>query len=116
MTFSLYQSFQNRKFIHYKYNIKKFFVNIFYKNGKKITIKNSTAEDREFLSKIAEQNGLIINWESTGASGSGWGDVALSEAFSINNNGEIEKIKIKPWIEKGYYHNSSSKTAKKFDK
>ena len=48
--------------------------------------------------------------------GSGWGDVALSEAFSINNNGEIEKIKIKPWIKKGYYHNSSSKTAKKFDK
>lgn len=88
----------------------------FYKNGKKITIKNSTAEDREFLSKIAEQNGLIINWESTGASGSGWGDVALSEAFSINNNGEIEKIKIKPWIEKGYYHESSSKTTKKFDK
>ena len=88
----------------------------FYKNGKKITIKNSTAEDREFLSKTAEQNGLIINWESDGTSGSGWGDVALSEAFSINKNGKIEKIKIKPWIEKGNYHNSSLKTAKKFDK
>lgn len=88
----------------------------FYKNGKKITIKNSTAEDREFLSKIAKQNGLIINWESTGASGSGWGDVALSEAFSINTNGKIEKIKIKPWIEKGNYYDSSRKTAKKFDK
>ena len=88
----------------------------FYKNGKKITIKNSTAEDREFLSKTAEQNGLIINWESDGTSGSGWGDVALSEAFSINNNGKIEKIKIKPWIKKGNYYNSSLKTAKKFDK
>lgn len=88
----------------------------FYKNGKKITIKNSTAEDREFLSKTAEQNGLIINWESDGTSGSGWGDVALSEAFSINKNGKIEKIKIKPWVEKGNYHNSSLKTAKKFDK
>ena len=88
----------------------------FYKNGKKITIKNSTAEDREFLSKTAEQNGLIINWESDGTSGSGWGDVALSEAFSINKNGKIEKIKIKPWIEKGNYHNSSLNTAKKFDK
>ena len=88
----------------------------FYKNGKKITIKNSTAEDREFLSKIAEQNGLIINWESTGASGSGWGDVALSEAFSINKNGKIEKIKIEPWITEGNYYNSSDKTAKKFDK
>ena len=88
----------------------------FYKNGKKITIKNSTAEDREFLSKTAEQNGLIINWESDGTSGSGWGDVALSEAFSINNNGKIEKIKINPWIEKGNYYNSSLKTAKKFDK
>lgn len=88
----------------------------FYKNGKKITIKNSTPEDREFLSKTAEQNGLIINWESDGTSGSGWGDVALSEAFSINNNGKIEKIKIKPWIEKGNYYNSSLKTAKKFDK
>ena len=88
----------------------------FYKNGKKITIKNSTAEDREFLSKTAEQNGLIINWESDGTSGSGWGDVALSEAFSINKNGKIEKIKIKPWIKKGNYYNSSLKTAKKFDK
>ena len=88
----------------------------FYKNGKKITIKNSTAEDREFLSKTAEQNGLIINWESDGTSGSGWGDVALSEAFSINKNGKIEKIEIKPWIEKGNYHNSSLNTAKKFDK
>ena len=88
----------------------------FYKNGKKITIKNSTAQDREFLSKTAEQNGLIINWESDGTSGSGWGDVALSEAFSINKNGKIEKIKIKPWIEKGNYHNSSLNTAKKFDK
>ena len=88
----------------------------FYKNGKKITIKNSTAKDREFLSKTAEQNGLIINWESDGTSGSGWGDVALSEAFSINKNGKIEKIKIKPWIEKGNYHDSSLKTTKKFDK
>ena len=46
----------------------------------------------------------------------GSGDVALSEAFSINKNGKIEKIKIKPWIEKGNYHNSSLNTAKKFDK
>ncbi len=88
----------------------------FYKNGKKITIKNSTAEDREFLSKIAEQNGLIINWESTGASGSGWGDVALSEALSINMNGKIDKIKIKSWIKEGYYYDSNAKTAKKFNK
>lgn len=88
----------------------------FYKNGKKITIKNSTAEDREFLSKIAEQNGLIINWESTGASGSGWGDVALSEALSINKNGKIDKIKIKSWIKEGNYYDSNAKTAKKFNK
>ena len=88
----------------------------FYKNGKKITINNSTAKDREFLSKIAEQNGLIINWESTGASGSGWGDVALSEALSINKNGKIEKIKIKPWIKEGNYYDSNAKTAKKFNK
>ena len=88
----------------------------FYKNGKKITINNSTAKDREFLSKIAEQNGLIINWESTGASGSGWGDVALSEAFSINKNGKIEKIKVEPWIKEGNYYDSSAKTAKKFNK
>ena len=88
----------------------------FYKNGKKITIKNSTAEDREFLSKIAEQNGLIINWESTGASGSGWGDVALSEALSINKNGKIDKIKIKSWIKEGNYYDSNAKTVKKFNK
>lgn len=88
----------------------------FYKNGKKITINNSTTKDREFLSKIAKQNGLIINWESTGASGSGWGDVALSEALSINENGKIEKIEIEPWIKEGNYYDSKAKTAKKFNK
>lgn len=87
----------------------------FYKNGKKITKENSTAEDREFLSKIAKQNGLIINWESSDGSDSGWGDVALSNALSINNEGKIENIKIKPWTKENQYYDSKRKKHRDFN-
>lgn len=87
----------------------------FYKDGVKITPKNASAEDREFLNKIATQNGLIINWESSGGSDSGWGDTALSNALSINKEGKIENINIKPWLKEDEYYDSGKKSKRKFN-
>ena len=87
----------------------------FFKDGVKITPKNASAEDREFLNKIAQQNGLIINWESSGGSDSGWGDVALSNALSINKEGKIENINIKPWLKEDEYYDSGNKSKRKFN-
>ena len=87
----------------------------FFKDGVKITPKNASAEDREFLNKIATQNGLIINWESSDGSDSGWGDVALSNALSINKEGKIENINIKPWLKEDEYYDSGKKSKRKFN-
>lgn len=86
----------------------------FYKNGKKITIANATDEDREYLSKVAKNNGLIINWETAGGSNSGWGDIALKNAMHINDKGNVEEINIKQWTKKGKYYNARTKSQENF--
>lgn len=86
----------------------------FYKDNQKITMQNATAEDRAFLSNMAKQNGLIINWESDGNNGSGWGDAALSNAMTINKQGKIENINIKKWGKDDSYYDSSTDSHRKF--
>jgi hypothetical protein len=86
----------------------------FYKNGKKITIANATDEDREYLSKVAKNNGLIINWETAGGSNSGWGDIALKNAMHINDKGNVEEINIKQWTKKGKYYNARTNSQENF--
>ena len=78
----------------------------FYKNGKKITLANATAEDRKYLSDVANKNGLLINWETSGKAGSGWGDVALQHAMSINKKGEVVELNATKWTKDDQYFDS----------
>lgn len=66
------------------------------KDGK-ITMANMTEAQRKEIVDMAKAAGLVPNWETNGADWSGWGDFALAEAKSINEQGQIEDIKITSW-------------------
>lgn len=66
------------------------------KDGK-ITMANMTEAQRKEIVDMAKAAGLVPNWETNGADWSGWGDFALAEAKSINEQGQIEDIEIISW-------------------
>lgn len=87
----------------------------FYKNGQKLSMNNISKEDREFLSKAAKENNLIINWEAdTRKTDSGWGDVALANALTINKQGKAENINLKKWTKDDKFYDSATDSHKNF--
>ena len=80
------------------------------KNNNKLTPNNMKKEDLDKIVELAHQAGLTPNWETTGKTGSGWGDFALSEAKSIDKQGNVVDLTTRTWTGEKSVYNTGAKT------
>jgi hypothetical protein len=80
------------------------------KNNNKLTPSNMKQEDLDKIVELAHQAGLTPNWETTGKTGSGWGDFALAEAKSIDKQGNVVDLTTRTWTGEKTAYNTGSKS------
>lgn len=95
-------------------------MNVSRADGEKLTKSNATKAERETINKLAEEAGLIVNWERDPSNAAGenslWIDAALKEGYTMRSDGkDYESKKFDRWVENGKIRNVDKKVNEDFD-